>query len=104
MPCTRGKIDFAAVNRAALAELPAILSRWLRDGRREGHEWVARNPRRGDRRPGSFKVNMTTGKWGDFASGDAGRDVISLAAFLADCSQVEAARRLAEMLGISARG
>ena len=38
-------IDFVAVNRAALSALPALVQRWLRDGRREGNEWVARNRR-----------------------------------------------------------
>jgi hypothetical protein len=104
MPHHRERIDFAAVNRAALAALPAILARWLPGGRREGQEWVARNPRRRDLRAGSFKINLITGKWGDFAAGYGGGDVISLAAFLADCSQVEAALRLGEMLGISANG
>lgn len=70
-------------------------------GRRDGAEWVARNPRREDRRPGSFKVNLESGKWGDFASGDGGGDLVSLAAYVAALSQREAAIRLAETLGIS---
>lgn len=94
------RIDFAAVNRAALGRLPDILARWLPDGRREGAEWVARNPRRPDRRPGSFKVNMTTGKWGDFATGERGGDVIALAAYLFRLRQYEAARKVADMVGV----
>lgn len=57
------RIDFQRINRAALTALPAILSRWLPDGKLTGHEWVARNPRRGDEHPGSFKINMNTGRW-----------------------------------------
>src|SRR5215472_11100547 len=97
-------IDFARVNGAALARLDDILRRWLPDGRIEGNEYVARNPRRADRRRGSFKINRTTGRWGDFASGDKGGDLVSLAAFLFELNQAEAARRLAEMVGISADG
>lgn len=97
-------IDFEAVNRAALASLPAILSRWLPGGRWEGREYVARNPRRSDRKPGSFKVNCDTGRWADFATGDKGGDVVSLAAYLAGESQVEAARNIADMLGVAAHG
>ncbi|CAH1653455.1 conserved hypothetical protein [Hyphomicrobiales bacterium] len=93
-------IDFARINSAAIAALPSILVRWLPDGHREGHEWVARNPCRADRRPGSFRVNMNTGKWADFATGDAGGDPISLAAYLAGTGQAEAARALADMLGV----
>ena len=96
-------IDFPGINRAALAVLPSLLDRWLPDGRREGHEWVARNPRRLDRNLGSFRINMSTGRWSDFATGDAGGDPISLAAYLFDLTQTEAARRVADMLGISER-
>ena len=49
--------DFTAINKAALGVLPALCARWLPDGRRQVREWVARNPRREDRRPGSFKVD-----------------------------------------------
>jgi hypothetical protein len=59
-----------------------------------------RNPRRNDRRPGSFSVNVRTGRWADFASGDKGGDVVSLAAFIFNLEQGEAARRLAKMLNM----
>ncbi len=97
---TRTRLDFDRINRAALAALPALLARWLPGGRREGHEYVAVNPRRSDRRPGSFRINMNSGKWADFATDDRGRDVVSLAAYLGGISQVDAARALAEMLGV----
>jgi hypothetical protein len=70
-------IDFEAINRAALAALSAILRRLLPEGRIIGGEWVARNPTRADRRPGSFKINLRTGRWADFATGDKGGDPIS---------------------------
>ena len=95
--------DFAAVNAAALAHMPALCARWLPDGRREGREWVALNPRRADRHPGSFKVNLQTGRWADFALADVkGGDPVSLAAYLSGKSQAEAAGALAAMLGIPA--
>ena len=65
-----------------------------------GREYTARNPKRSDNRPGSFRINIRTGKWADFATGDKGGDVISLAAYLFDLSQGEAKQRLAEMLGV----
>lgn len=92
--------DFAAINRAALSRLPELAARWLADGSRRGNEWIARNPKRSDRRPGSFKVNLITGKWADFATGDKGGDVIALAAYLAGIGQGEAASRLADMMGV----
>ncbi len=69
-------------------------------GKRLGREYLARNPKRADRRSGSFSINLRTGRWSDFATGDAGGDPISLAAYLFDLSQAEAARRVAGMLGI----
>jgi hypothetical protein len=97
------RVDFARVNHVARAVLPRLLERWLPGGRIEGAEYVVRNPKRHDQRPGSFKVNLATGRWADFAIGDKGGDPISLAAYLAGCSQIEAARRLAAMLGIGGR-
>lgn len=93
-------INFAAINRAALSSLPAIVMRWLPGGQREGNEWVSLNPQRADRSRGSFKVNLRNGKWSDFATQDKGGDPISLAAYLHGLSQVEAAKQLAEMLGV----
>jgi hypothetical protein len=60
---------------------------------------VALNPRRADCRLGSFKVNLNTGRWADFATGDRGGDLISLLAYLQGVSQTEAARLLARELG-----
>jgi hypothetical protein len=100
----RPKIDFERIAAAALVNAEAILARWLPDGRRDGREWVALNPKRGDRHRGSFKVNLDTGKWADFAAGIFGGDLISLAAYLGDLRQVEAAERVASMLGIDPRG
>jgi hypothetical protein len=93
-------INFTAVAAVALPSLPLLVARWLPQGRREGREWVALNPTRADRSPGSFKVNLVTGRWADFATGHKGGDAISLAAHLHGLSQLEAASRLAEMLGL----
>lgn len=98
---TGRSIAFERIARQAAGRAETIVSRWLPDGRREGGEWVARNPRRADRKPGSFKINLRSGRWGDFATGDTGGDLISLAAYLFDLDQAEAARRVAEMLGVS---
>ena len=94
------RIDFAGLNYAALANADLILQRWLPGGRYEGAEYVVKNPKRADRKAGSFKINVDTGRWGDFATGDRGGDMVSLAAYLAGLSQVEAARELADMLGV----
>ena len=87
LPASRQHLDFDRINRAALSALPALVARWLPDGKRVGREWVSRNPRRSDRKAGSFRVNLNTGKWADFATDDRGGDPISLAAFLAGTGQ-----------------
>jgi hypothetical protein len=98
------RIDFAVVNEAALAVLPAVLARILPGGKAVHREWVALNPRRADRSLGSFKVNRYNAKWCDFATGDKGGDPVSLVAYLHGVSQGEAARLLAQMLGLSIGG
>lgn len=92
-------VDFSEIARVGLINIEPLLLRWLPDGKREGQEWVARNPNRADRTPGSFKVNIRTGRWADFATGNAGGDVISLAAYLQGIGQLEAARNLQQCLG-----
>ena len=94
------KIAFRRIAEAALGRADTIVRRWLPDGRREGAEWVCRNPTRDDRRRGSFKVNVRTGKWGDFATGDRGNDLVSLAAYLFNLSQKDAALKVADMIGV----
>ena len=93
-------VDFPRINAAALANLPAILARWLPDGRIRFREYTALNPTRNDRTAGSFRINLKTGRWADFATGDKGGDPISLAAYLFRINQREAALRLAAMLNL----
>jgi hypothetical protein len=97
-------LNCGAINSAALTALPAVLRRLLPDGRRIGCEFIALNPRRADRNLGSFKVNLNSGKWADFATGDRGGDPVSLVAYLYGVSRIGAACRLARMLGVEAGG
>jgi hypothetical protein len=87
-------LNSAAMNKAALADLLSLLKRWLPSGCLKGTEWIALNPRRNDGRLGSFKINVRTGRWADFATGDKGGDVISLLTYLHSISRAEAARFL----------
>lgn len=100
----KSPIDFSGINVAALAALPAILARIIPGGKSVSGEYVARNPKRADRSLGSFKINLRTGRWSDFATGDKGGDPISLVAYVEGVSQGEAARLLAHMLGLGGRG
>ncbi len=92
-------LDFKALNRLALQKMPAVLGRFLPGGITRGQEYIARNPTRADRALGSFKVNIHTGRWADFATGDGGGDIISLVAYVGNTGQMEAARLVQEMIG-----
>lgn len=96
----RTPINFSAVNHAALSRLPSLLMAWLPGGKLRGSEYVVLNPRRDDRRLGSFSINAATGKWCDFASGDRGGDVVSLYAYIHGISQGAAAHEISRELGV----
>ncbi len=95
-------LDFAAINAAALPHLETLCQRWLPGGKRIGLEWTC-GSLRGETGT-SCKVNLRTGRWADFASGDKGGDVVSLAAAVHQIGQGEAARNLARMFGIDVGG
>jgi len=97
-------IDFVAIKQAALRRALPLLKEWLPNGHLEGDEYVACNPTRADNNPGSFKVNLKTGAWSDFATNDKGGDLISLFAYLRNMSQGNAARELAGRLGLNGDG
>ena len=93
------EIDFRVIAGTALAHLTKILNRIGVRHRRAGPEIEMINPLRNDRHFGSFRVNMRTGFWSDFATGDSGGDVISLVAYLCGCRQIDAARRISDLVG-----
>ena len=99
-------IPFAAISHRLLAMAATFVAQLLPGGRRSRDEWVCRNPTRNDRKPGSFSVNLRTGKWIDFATGgtyggcDKGGDLISLYAYVHGIGQGEAARDCARIVGL----
>jgi putative DNA primase/helicase len=98
------KIDYDAINTFALSRFEALLRQRLPDGKKSGAEYVARNPTRSDGHAGSFSINVNTGVWEDFATGDRGGDPISLFAYLFhNNNQGDAAKALAEQFGLSER-
>ncbi len=95
-------IPFDQINSHALSIFPELVRRWCPDGEPSGNEWVARNPTRSDKGRGSFKINTKTGVWSDFATGDNGKDPVSLYAYLFhNDEQGPAAKELASQLGLS---
>ena len=93
-------MNFDGINSRLLAQLPQLLRIWLPQGKEQGGEWVALNPTRHDKHPGSFRINMATGKWADFATNDQGGDPVSLFAYLRGMSQGDAARELSGQAGV----
>lgn len=92
--------DIRAVAAVALQHAAALVPELLPEGTRKGSEWHARNPTRADRHAGSFSVSLVDGRWHDFACGDGGGDLVSLAAYLWDMNQADAACDLARRLGL----
>jgi uncharacterized protein (DUF927 family) len=92
---------FATIAAAALANFgPVMAALGLAGGKQSGPEYLPLNPKRDDHTPGSFSINRNSGFWMDAADNAKGGDLISLAAYLQGCSQIEAAERLAGPLGI----
>ena len=86
-------VDFAEIAALALSDAHGFLTRLFPAGRVNGREYevgdIMGSP--GD----SLKINMSTGRWSDFAAGIAGGDLISLYAAAHGIKQIEAARQIA---------
>lgn len=90
--------DFQAINAAALPHI----EEWLPGGRHNGREYLPLNPLRDDSTPGSFSINLDTGRWADFAADARGGDPVSLWAYLHHSGdQGAAARDLAQRYGLN---
>jgi putative DNA primase/helicase len=97
------KVDFKQIASAALDSIDRLLNSWLPNGKREGHEFKALNPNRADQKVGSFSINLTNGRWADFADSDnaaKGGDLISLYGYINNLEPLEAAIEVASQVGI----
>jgi hypothetical protein len=93
-------IDFAFIAAQALANAETILRELFPEGRRKTRQFCVGNlsGAKGD----SLQVNLETGAWSDFATGEkGGADLISLWARARDCKNSEAANAIAEQLGLN---
>ena len=91
----------ARVNKQLLLHAETVLAEWL-DGEIQGEEFVAINPLRDDSNTGSFKINLKTGVWKDFAIDDfAGADLVSLYAALHELDESDALDALEKQLADS---
>lgn len=95
------RVDFAAVKAASVGAVESLVRQWLPHGKKVGHEWSATNPTRGDTKPGSFKINLRTGVWSDFATGEKGGDMIDLLSYMHGLQPLDAAREIGDLLGLA---
>lgn len=89
----------AATALARFDEVMQILG--LAGGKRQGKEYLPLNPNRADNAPGSFSISTESGAWMDGATDDRGGDLVSLAAYVWQLKQADAARQLAAHFGIA---
>ncbi|EHT98856.1 hypothetical protein [Pantoea stewartii] len=90
-----------SVAAVAVQHADILVPEWLPEGKRQAAEWVSRNPTRADRHAGSFSVSLVDGCWHDFATGDGGGDLVALGAYLWNVRQTDAARIVADRLGLN---
>ena len=90
-------VKFEDVAAAALADALILLPQWM-GGQRRGHEWVGERKANGGIGD-SWSVNLNTGQWGAFASGQKGGDLVSLYAALNHLEQLAALKQVAPMVG-----
>lgn len=90
-------IDFASLALALLDRAPVLVAQWLPGGDAHGHEYVCAGLEGGRGR--SCSVNLKSGAWADFATGEKGGDLISLVAAIRGLNNGQAARELMHELG-----
>jgi hypothetical protein len=91
-------INFPELKQNLRGYEEVILHHLLPNGRKQGCEYVALNPTRVDRNLGSFRINIHTQQWADFATEDRGGDLISLWAYVRNIKNVEAAKQLLKLM------
>ncbi len=86
------KLDFSALAQRLLISADTLVPQWLPGGKRRGHEWVCGDLAGGE--GDSCSVNLLSGRWADFATGDKGGDLIDLYAAIHEIDLGEAYRQL----------
>ena len=91
-------INFAALADALLARIDHLVPMWLPGGSQLGHEYRCGSLSGGSGT--SCSVNLTNGKWSDFATGEAGGDLVSLYAAINGLTPGKAAVQVARDEGL----
>ena len=91
-------IQFEALASALLSRIESLVPDWLPGGVKRGHEYVCGSLSGGTGT--SCSVNLTNGRWADFADEAKGNDLISLYAAIHDLSMGHAAVAVAREEGL----
>ena len=91
-------INFAALADALLAQAHTLVPMWLPGGTLRGAEYACGSVQGGA--GSSCSVNLTSGKWGDFAADERGNDLVSLYAACFGLPMGKAAVQVARELGL----
>ena len=89
-----------AVNLRALPYLPAMAKRWLPEGKLYGDKWQCKSPHAPPESSQGLTVYLSNGTWVDYATDEAGRGAVSLAAYIAKISEAEALEHVSRMLDV----
>ncbi|MFM7895503.1 MAG: hypothetical protein ACKO8L_06120, partial [Flavobacterium sp.] len=92
MPKANYKRDFFAEAHQILNNqgYKNYIQQLLPGGTVQNNEYIVKNPTRLDNKAGSFCININSGQWADFATGDKGGDIISLIAYIKRILPLEA--------------
>lgn len=91
-------INFTALADALLARADTLVPQWCPGGKQRGHEYVCGSVQGGSGE--SCCINLTTGKWADFAGDERGNDLVSLYAACFDLPMGKAALQVAREEGL----
>jgi putative DNA primase/helicase len=91
-------IKFAELADALLSRADSLVAAWLPGGVQRGHEYACGSLSGGTGT--SCSVNLTNGRWGDFATDEKGNDLISLYAAIHGLTMGKAAVQVAREEGL----
>lgn len=89
-------IQYKALADALLPMADTQVPQWLSGGQRIGHEWKCGSL--AGEAGGSTSINLVTGAWADFATGEQGGDLLGLYAAIHSLTMAQAAVQLAREL------
>ena len=95
-------MDFESLGRTLLNNCVSYLTEWFPEGKLTGKEYVCGNLSGATGK--SLKINIDSGKWADFASGEKGGDLVSLFAAKHGISQGDAFKKLGGDLPVPSNG